>query len=117
MQKIILATYVLTTSLALVILKLGASEGPPLNLIEGKPHFNINLYTISGVILFGLSFVAYTYLISKYDLGYIIPVAAAFTYILIFTASYFIFKEAFTITKIIGIALIIGGLIFLNLKK
>ncbi len=117
MSKIILAAYVVTTSLALIILKLGTSAGPPLSILEGKPHVNINLYTVTGVVMFGLSFLTYTYLISKFDLGYIIPVAAAFTYILIFTSSYFIFKEAFPPTKIIGIILIIGGLVFLNIKK
>ncbi len=117
MQKIILAAYVLTTSFALIILKLGSRQAPPLNFINGKPIININFYTVLGVVLFGVSFITYTYLISKFDLGYIIPVAAAFTYILIFTSSYFIFKEAFPLTKIIGITLIVAGLVFLNLKK
>ncbi len=117
MPTIILTLYVLTTSLGLVILKLGTSAGVPVSYLNGKLHFNINLYTISGLILYALSFALYIYLISKYDLGYIIPLAAAFVYILIFIASFIIFKEVFTITKIIGIALILGGLIFLNLKK
>ena len=117
MQKVILALYVATTSLALIILKLGTSTGPPLSILEGKPHLNINLYTGTGIFLFGISFLTYTYLISRFDLGYIIPLTAAFVYIIVFTASYFIFKETFTATKIVGIALIVGGLIFLNLNK
>jgi drug/metabolite transporter (DMT)-like permease len=114
MQKLIITLYVLITSAALVVLKLGTREDEPrfFNL-----PFPVNFYTIAGVILYGLSFLLYVYLISKYDLGYIIPLAAAFVYILIFTASFFIFNEVFTVVKVAGITLIVAGLILLNLKK
>jgi small multidrug resistance pump len=77
----------------------------------------MNFYSVAGIVLYGLSFMLYVYLISKNDLGYIIPLAAAFVYIVIFIASAVVFKEVFTATKIIGIAMIVVGLIFLNLKK
>jgi drug/metabolite transporter (DMT)-like permease len=114
MAKIIIGLYVLATSLALVVLKLGSKSGAPAELINGKLSFNLTPYTISGVILYGLSFLIYIYLISKYDLGYIIPLTTALVYILIFTASFIIFNEVFTVMKIIGIALIVCGLLFLN---
>jgi drug/metabolite transporter (DMT)-like permease len=117
MQKLILAAYVLTTTLALIVLKLGTASGPPMSIVNSKLHFNVNIYTVGGIVLYGISFLTYIYLISKFDLGYIIPVAAAFVYILIFVASYFIFKEVFTATKILGITLIVVGLIIMNLKK
>ncbi len=116
MSKIIIALYVLTTSAALIVLKLGTRIGQP-NYLNGKVAFNINAYTMAGVVLYGTSFLLYVYLISKYDLGYIIPLAAAFVYILIFTASFFIFHETFTAMKVIGITLIVSGLIFLNISK
>lgn len=117
MSKIILSLYVLATSLALVVLKLGTKSGLPISYVNNKLVFNVNLQTVAGIVLYGISFATYVYLISKNDLGYIIPLAAAFVYILIFIASYFVFDEVFTATKIVGIALIIAGLIFLNLKK
>lgn len=117
MSKFILALYVLTTSLALIVLKLGTNTGAPISLADSKLHFNVNIYTVAGIILYGISFLTYIYLISKFDLGYIIPVAAAFVYILIFVASYLIFKEVFTVTKILGITFIVVGLIIMNLKK
>lgn len=67
--------------------------------------------------MYGISFLLYVYLISKHDLGYIIPVTAAFVYVIVFTASYFIFDETFTAAKIAGIVMILSGLIFLNLGK
>lgn len=117
MSKIILTLYILATSIGLVILKLGTKSGLPITYINNKLQFNINPYTVAGFMLYGLSFVLYIYLISKNDLGYIIPLAAAFVYVLIFVASYFVFKEVFTVTKVIGIALILGGLVFLNISK
>lgn len=116
MAKIILALYVATTSLGLITLKLGTTNGLPVSYVQDKLHFNFNFYAVTGVILYGLSFVLYLYLISKYDLGYIIPLTTALVYIVIFIASAVVFKEVFTATKIVGIALIIIGLIFLNLK-
>ncbi len=117
MSKIIIGLYVLTTSLALIVLKLGAKTSPPISYLDNKLHFNITLYTIVGVMLYGFSFLIYVYLVSKYNLGYIIPLTTAFVYIVIFTASFFIFREVFTTLKIIGILLIISGIVFLNLKK
>ncbi len=117
MSKILISLYILATTLALVALKYGSKAGAPLSFIDHKLQFNINIYTVLGIGLYGISFVVYMYLISKYDLGYIIPLTAAFIYILIFIASYFVFHEVFTTTKIFGIGLIVIGLVFLNLKK
>lgn len=116
-SKLILALYVITSSAALIILKWGTRAGLPVSFAEHKIHLNLNIYTISGVLLFGISFLLYMYLIAKNDLGYIIPLAAAFVYILIFTGSVLVFKESFSPSKIVGIALILGGIIFLNISK
>jgi drug/metabolite transporter (DMT)-like permease len=117
MSNIILIIYALTSSLGLVLLKLGSKTGAPISFVDHKLQFNLGFYAISGVILYGLSFLIYTYLISKNDLGYIIPVSTALVYIFIFAASFIIFKETFTAIKIAGIFFILGGLILLNLSK
>lgn len=116
MSKIFIGLFVLLTSSALIVLKLGLSAGAPIGFSDGRVNFNITLYTILGVLLYGCSFLVYMYLLSKYDLGYIIPLTTALVYIIIFTASYFIFHEVFTSVKVVGIVLIVAGLIFLNLK-
>jgi multidrug transporter EmrE-like cation transporter len=38
-------------------------------------------------------------------------------YVIIFTASYFIFDEVFTSVKILGIILILSGLVLLNARS
>jgi len=117
MQNIILLIYAAMSSAGLIFLKLGSETAPPISFIEGKLHLNLGVYIILGVLLYGLSFIVYTYLISKNDLGYIIPVSTALVYIFIFTASFILFKEAFTAVKILAIALILGGVILLNVNK
>ena len=117
MNNPILYLYILATSLALIILKFATTAGAPISYLEGKLHYNINIFTIIGVLLYAISFVAYTYLIAKFDLGYIVPIMAAFVYIIVFSASFIIFKEVFTLPKIAGITMIILGLILINLKR
>lgn len=117
LSKIILVLYVLCTSLGLIVLKLGTSSGLPISYINNRVQFNLNLYSIGGVVLYALSFILYLYLISKFNLGYIIPLTTALVYIIIFVASFIIFKEPFSATKIAAIALIISGLVLLNLSK
>lgn len=117
MLKILTALYVLTTATALIVLKFGSKDGAFAQLTNGKLDLNINPFTVTGIVLYGISFLLYMYLISKFDLGYIIPLTTALVYILIFFASFVVFKEAFTAMKIAGIALIVIGVALLNLKK
>lgn len=117
MSTILIAAYVIATALGLIFIKLGSDAGAPISIIEHSLKFNLNFYTVAGIILYGISFLLYTYLISKFDLGYIIPLTTALVYSIIFVASYFIFHEAFTVIKIAAISLIILGVILLNVNK
>ncbi len=118
MSKILpILFYVATTSLGLIILKLSTSTGLPVSYIDGKLSFNINWLSFLGIFLYGVSFLSYFYLISKFDLGYIIPLTTALVYTVIFVASFLIFKEIFTPLKLLGIGLILTGLFFLGPTK
>lgn len=117
MSNLIIAAYAISTSLALVLLKLGSQSGAIVSVVNSKIDFNLSMLNIGGVFFYGLSFIVYTYLISKYDLGYIIPLATALVYVLIFIASFIIFKESFTLIKIAAIALILIGIVLLNVDK
>lgn len=115
LSKIIIFAYVITTSAALIIMKIGAQDGMPVSIIGGKFSINLNPAFLIGMFLYVVSFVTYVYLISTYDLGYIVPLLASFVYVLTFTAAYFVFDEVFTLMKLLGIALILAGLILLNM--
>ena len=117
MFKLILAVYVVAATFALVTLKLGTEKGLPVVISGGRLHFNLNFYFLLGLALYVVSFLAYMYLVSKNDLGYIIPFAASLVYILLFTASYFVFNETFTALKIFAIILIMTGGVLINIHK
>lgn len=117
MPTFLIFLYVISSSSSLILIKLGTNIGMPISIVENAIKFNFNLYSIIGLLLYGVSFPVYIYLISKYDLGFIIPIAAAFVYIIIFTASFLLFKETFTTIKIVAISLIILGVILLQLGK
>lgn len=117
MSKLIILLYVLATSSALVLLKLGSTNGAPISFIGSRLVTNFNLVIILGGMLYVTSFLLYTYLISRYDLGYIIPLGTGIVYVLVFLASLFVFKESFTLYKLLGIILIVAGLVFLNIKS
>jgi multidrug transporter EmrE-like cation transporter len=109
--------YVLTTAAGLVLIKLGSVNGAVIELVGGKIAFNISLVNTIGVLLYAVSFVLYTFLIAKHNLGYIIPLTTGLVYVIIFIASLLIFKESVTTFKVLGILLILGGVVLLNLGK
>jgi len=117
MSILLLIAYVISTSGGLTLLKLGTSSGLPISFVDNALKFNLNPFSIFGILLYGLSFVLYIYLISKFDLGFIIPVTTALVYIVIFTASFLIFHEVFTVLKIVAVSLIVTGVIILSLNK
>lgn len=115
-MRALIAAYVLTTSSALISLKYASGNSALLQFVHNKLQVNFSFLAALGIFLYGTSFLLYTYLISKFDLGYIIPLTTALVYILIFTASAFIFNENFTVFKLAGIALILGGVVLINIK-
>ena len=117
MSILLISLYIIATSMGLIFIKLGSTNGAPFAIIEHSLKFNINFFTVTGVLLYGISFIVYTYLISKFDLGFIIPITTALVYTIIFIASYLIFHEAFTVIKIAAISLIILGVILLSINK
>lgn len=114
MDKFLIVAYVLATVGGLVLLKLGTSGTGFISVVDGRISWNISALTILGILVYGISFLLYILLISKFSLGYIVPLTTALVYILVFTASYFIFKENFTVLKIVAIIMILGGVLLLN---
>lgn len=112
---IALSIYVLTTVGGLTVLKMGTSDRPPIAYRQKRLVFNFNHVALLGIALYGISFLAYVYLLSQYSLGYIIPLAAALVYIALFISSRIIFNETFSRRKITGIFLIIFGVLLLSI--
>ena len=115
-SKILIILYVISTAGGLILLKLGSTGGAVVELINGKLTSNLTLLNTTGILLYGLSFLLYLYLIAKNDLGYIIPLTTGLVYILVFIASVIVFRESFTLIKALAIILIVAGVILITNK-
>lgn len=75
-----------------------------------------NLWLLSGVFLFGISFIFYLFVLLKFHLNIVYPIMIGNGVILISIASWILFGERLTLIQIIGIILILFG-IFLVMPK
>lgn len=106
-------TYALIASCGLIAIKLG-TPGGLLSFTNNSVEFHINAFVFVGIISYGISFLLYLVLISRYDLGHIVSLTASIVYLIVFVASFIIFGENFTPLKIAAICLILGGLLVMN---
>ena len=114
---ILIAVYIILSVSGLVLFKLGSSKDFALSLGNGSFSMSINLVAILGLFCYICSFLLYMFLVSKFDLSYIVPITQGIIYVLIFASSIGVFKEKITTTGIIGTVMVILGIILLNIKK
>ena len=113
-KYILTAVYVLFTTGGLVCLKLGGD----LNLsLKTGINFKIGYITLLGFILYIGSFLMWQKLLTTYDLSYIVPITTGIVQVVVLLVSYFIFKEAITLTNLTGIIFVIVGIILISIKK
>lgn len=70
-----------------------------------------NRYVWQGLLLYGVSFTLYLYILSKFEVSYIYPIITASIFILLITFSSLLLNEPITVKKIAGIFIIIIGII------
>lgn len=73
----------------------------------------INVYTVVGIILLGLSFLTYIVVLSKVQLSIAQPMLAI-SYILVGISAHFIYGEDLSPTKLVGIGVIILGVFLIS---
>lgn len=74
----------------------------------------ISLPILSGLLLYAFSFVLTIKIYAYYPLSIISPAMAGAIFLLITLASYVVFAEPVTLTKISGIALVVSGIALLS---
>lgn len=104
-------------ALAQYFLKIGASStlnatennsmfAHLLNLL-GNPHF------LGGIASYGISLVLWLYVLSKWDLSKAYPLVSL-GYVFTAILGYFFLNESLNIYRILGLAFIISGVIFIS---
>ena len=109
--------YVLSAVVGSTLIKLGSSAH--MKALFTAPFVNMSLspITLLGIFAYGISFIVYVILLSRFDLSFISPLLVAFVYILLMLTAFIIFKEGFTPYKIVGCSLILVGVILVLLKR
>ena len=107
--------FFLFTCAGMVFIKLGAQH----NVLFTVPVLDFKLSALSfvGFLTYGISFVLYSSLLTKYDLSFLNPFTIGITAVLIFICGLTLFHETLTLAKVAGLALILSGVFVLNVLK
>ena len=114
---ILIAIYLLLTVSGIVIFKLGANQNLEFKSVSGNLAFSFNYKVILGLLAYICSFLLYMFLVSKFDLSYIVPIATGIVYILTLLSSVYIFKDKLNTYNIIGVILVLIGVVLVNIKN
>lgn len=116
MKKIVLIfMYIILTISGLILMKYGQNTGS-IAIEQGSILFSINWISFLGLVSYILSFLLYTRIVIKFDLNFIIPVTAGIVQVLTLAFGILLFKESITLLPIIGVALVIIGIVLMNIK-
>lgn len=116
MKKIgLISMYIILTISGLILMKYGQNTGS-IAIEQGSILFSINWISFLGLVSYILSFLLYTKIVVKFDLSFIIPVTAGIVQVLTLVFGIILFKESITLLSIIGVALVIIGIVLMNIK-
>lgn len=116
-SAVLIAIYILFTVSGITLMKIGTGKAFEFSLAGGNFKIVFNYILLCGILCYLISFLLYIFLISKYNLSYIVPLTTGLVYVLIFALSLTLFREPVSITGVIGFFLVISGVVFLNIKK
>ena len=107
----------------IVICALCANVVAQLSLRKGMMNVDINFISFSkiieiaslfyvwlGLFFYGISFVLYLYILSKFEVSYIYPIIMSVGFILLLVFSVLFLNETLTFNKFLGILLISAGI-------
>jgi drug/metabolite transporter (DMT)-like permease len=114
---VLIGVYLVLSLAGVVLFKLGTEREFLLSASNGMFSFKISFISLLGLLSYVCSFLMYMFLISKFDMTYIVPITTGITQVLTVILAVMIFKESLTIPKITGTALIIIGVAIINFKK
>lgn len=114
MKVLLISIYMFLSASGLILFKKGSQNGLSVILLESGLNLKISYYSILGIISYGCSFLLYLFLVSKYNLSYIVPVTTGLMYVIIFITSVTIFKEKIDLMHIIGAIIVLFGIMLIN---
>lgn len=117
MNWLYLVLYIIFSVSGSTLLKFGSSTSVKTLFTVPIVNMNISAFTFFGFMLYGISFLFYTVLLSKFDLSFISPLTVGLVYVLLMVTAFVFFKEEITMFKLIGSSLILLGILLMIIKK
>ena len=117
MKILIIACYLIFTVSGLILMKKGGNAGK-ISVSAGEFDFNISLISGLGFVCYIISFLLFTRIITMFEnVSFISPICNGIAQACIVIASIIFLKEEFSKATIGGAALIIAGVIIMNLNR
>jgi drug/metabolite transporter (DMT)-like permease len=114
-NHIYIAAMILLTAYSQIVMRwrVGLAGALPSDLV-GKIGFIIHLllspWVLSGIVATFLAGVCWMMALSKFELSYAYPFTGLI-YIIVMLSGFFLFRDAFTVGKMVGTCMVIAGLI------
>lgn len=116
MRILLVVIYLILTVSGLILMKKGGNAGS-ISISAGEFNFNISLISCLGLICYICSFLLFTRIVMMFEnVSYISPICTGISQVMIIIASWLFLKEKLTGLSIGGAALIIAGIVIMNLK-
>jgi small multidrug resistance pump len=117
MNAILIICYVLFAVGGSTLIKYGGLSKIASLITLPIVNINISFISLLGIVCYGLSFAVYILLLNKLDLSFLSPITIGIVYVLLMITAALVFNESFTIIKIIGCSLILGGIMLVLVTK
>ena len=116
MRIIMVIAYIIFTVSGLILMKKGGNAGK-ITMGSGELAFSISWVSALGFICYIISFLVFTRILMMFEnVSYISPICTGIAQACTVIASIIFLKESFSGATIGGAALIIAGVIVMNLK-
>lgn len=112
-----LLIYVCLSATGLTMLKLGLNHGSTLMLDKNGFSLQFSWLLVIGMVLYVGSFLMSLLVMKSMDLSLYYPLSAGLVYIIVCVISVAVLKEKLSVSQMIGMAVILAGIIIMNLGK
>ena len=112
-----LIIYVCLSATALTLIKLGLGKDSTLLLNKGGFSLSLSWMLVLGACLYVVSFCLSMVVMKGMNLSLFYPLSAGLIYIAVCVLSFLVLKEKITTTQLIGMAVILAGIVIMNLRK
>ena len=114
---IVLLLYVCMSAAGLTLIKIGTSRESTLLINAAGFDLKLSWILVIGLCIYVLSFIMSIVVMKRMNLSVFYPLSAGLIYVLVSLAGFLVLKEAYSVSQLIGMAIILAGIVVMNLGK